>query len=54
MCEFGVDGFRFDAVTSIIFRDGMREKFGSYGDYFNDRMRVEGVIFLKLANALIH
>ena len=53
--EFRVDGFRFDGVTSMIYRHhGLGRAFTSYGDYFDDSVDEEAVAYLILANRLIH
>ena len=53
--EFHFDGFRFDGVTSMIYRDhGLGDAFCNYGDYFNLNEDGDAISYLTLANALIH
>ncbi len=53
--EFRFDGFRFDGVTSMLYRDhGLGKPFTSYDDYFGDNVDEEAVAYLTLANQLIH
>lgn len=53
--EFHFDGFRFDGVTSMLYFDhGLGKAFGSYDDYFSPNTDQEAVVYLKLANKLIH
>lgn len=53
--EFGFDGFRFDGVTSMIYRDhGLGKGFSSYDDYFGGNIDEDAVIYLKTANELAH
>ena len=53
--EFHFDGFRFDGVTSMIYRDhGLGDAFTSYGDYYNLNQDGDAICYLTLANQLIH
>lgn len=54
--EYNVDGFRYDAVTSILFNHhGIGFNFsGHYHEYFGMQTDVDGIVYLMLANALIH
>lgn len=53
--EYRFDGFRFDGVTSMIFKDhGLGRNFMSYDDYFNDNLDQDSIAYLRLANKLIH
>ena len=53
--EFRFDGFRFDGVTSMLYRDhGLGKPFSSYDDYFGGNIDDEAVTYLALANRLIH
>jgi len=53
--EFRFDGFRFDGVTSMIYRShGLGEAFSSYGDYYNAGQDGDAICYLTLANKLIH
>lgn len=52
---FRFDGFRFDGVTSMLYFDhGLGKAFTNYGDYFSSNTDGEAVVYLKLANQLIH
>lgn len=53
--EFKFDGFRFDGVTSMLYRNhGINASFGSYGDYFGDNINLDALNYLRLANQLTH
>jgi 1,4-alpha-glucan branching enzyme len=53
--DFRFDGFRFDGVTSMIYYDhGLGKNFVSYADYFDAGQDDEALIYLYLANKLIH
>ncbi|MDB5298168.1 MAG: 1,4-alpha-glucan (Glycogen) branching enzyme GH3-type [Phycisphaerales bacterium] len=53
--EFRFDGFRFDGVTSMLYLDhGMGRAFGSYDDYFGGNVDWDAVVYLQLANELVH
>lgn len=53
--EFRFDGFRFDGVTSMLYRShGLGENFSGYGDYYNLNQDGEAICYLTLANKLIH
>jgi 1,4-alpha-glucan branching enzyme len=53
--EFRFDGYRFDGVTSMIYYDhGLGKNFVEYGDYFNGQQDEDALIYLYLANKLIH
>ncbi|KAI8580360.1 hypothetical protein K450DRAFT_238150 [Umbelopsis ramanniana AG] len=56
MNEFQFDGFRFDGVTSILYKHhGMGYGFsGDYREYFNESVDEEGVMYLMLANDMLH
>lgn len=52
--EYHFDGFRFDGVTSMIYRDhGLGSAFTDYGKYFSLNTDVEAITYLQLANELI-
>lgn len=52
---FRFDGFRFDGVTSMIFLDhGLGTHFGTYDQYYNHNQDEDALIYLYLANKLIH
>ena len=53
--EYRFDGFRFDGVTSMIYFDhGLGKNFVSYDDYFNGNQDEDALIYVYLANKLIH
>ena len=53
--EYRVDGFRFDGVTSMLYRHhGLEKAFTSYADYFNSDVDEEALVYLALANRLLH
>lgn len=53
--EYRLDGFRFDGVTSLLYRDhGLGTRFSSYADYFCDNLDPAAEIYLGLANRVIH
>jgi 1,4-alpha-glucan branching enzyme len=53
--EYRFDGFRFDGVTSMIYFDhGLGKNFVSYDDYFNGGQDEDALVYLYLANKLIH
>ncbi len=54
LTEFRFDGFRFDGVTSMIYRDhGLGTAFTDYRQYFSPNTDLEAVTYLQLANELI-
>ena len=53
--EFQFDGFRFDGVTSMLYKShGLGEDFGNYSDYYNLNQDGDAIAYLTLANKLIH
>ena len=53
--EYRVDGFRFDGITSMLyFHHGLGKAFTSYADYFDDSVDEDALVYLVLANRLIH
>ena len=53
--EYRFDGFRFDGVTSMLYKDhGLGKAFSSYDDYFGPNIDEDAVIYLKMANELAH
>ncbi|MFQ5489922.1 MAG: alpha amylase C-terminal domain-containing protein [Phycisphaerae bacterium] len=52
---FGFDGFRFDGVTSMMYHHhGLGGGFNSYDDYFEPHVDSDAVVYLQLANRLVH
>jgi 1,4-alpha-glucan branching enzyme len=52
---FKFDGFRFDGVTSMIYRDhGLGSSVGSYDHYFCANVDEDAMAYLGLANEVIH
>lgn len=53
--EYKFDGYRFDGVTSMLFKShGLGEDFGDYGSYYNLNQDGDAICYLTLANKLIH
>lgn len=53
--EYRFDGFRFDGITSMLYRDhGLEKAFTSYDDYFGDNVDEDALAYLALACRLIH
>lgn len=53
--EFRFDGFRFDGVTSMLYFDhGLGKAFTSYADYYDGGQDDDAILYLTLANLLIH
>ncbi|MBN1970495.1 MAG: alpha amylase C-terminal domain-containing protein [Candidatus Delongbacteria bacterium] len=54
LTEYNFDGFRFDGVTSMLYKShGLGKNFTCYNDYFNSDLNYDAVIYLKLAMKLI-
>ena len=52
--EYHFDGFRFDGVTSMIYKNhGRGENFDNYSKYFSMNTDIEAINYLQLANELI-
>ncbi len=52
---FQLDGFRFDGITSMLYKHhGLGHAFTSYDDYFDDSLDEDALVYLALANHLIH
>lgn len=52
--EYHFDGFRFDGVTSMIYKNhGRGENFDNYSKYFSMNTDIESINYLQLANELI-
>jgi 1,4-alpha-glucan branching enzyme len=53
--EFHFDGFRFDGITSMLYYDhGLGSNFTSYKQYFDGNEDTDAIVYLTLANKLIH
>ena len=53
--EYKFDGFRFDGVTSMLYYNhGLGKAFGSYDDYYDGNEDTNALVYLTLANLLIH
>lgn len=53
--EFNLDGFRFDGVTSMVYLDhGLNKVFDHYDGYFYQNIDEDALVYLKLANLLVH
>jgi 1,4-alpha-glucan branching enzyme len=53
--EFGFDGFRFDGVTSMLYRDhGIGRSFGDAESYFGELVDADALLYLQAANDLCH
>lgn len=53
--EFKFDGFRFDGVTSMLYHDhGLGQNFTEYSMYYNGNQDEDAIVYLALANKLIH
>jgi 1,4-alpha-glucan branching enzyme len=53
--EYRFDGFRFDGVTSMLYYShGLGECFCNYNDYYNGHQDGDAILYLTLANKLIH
>ncbi|NLJ42390.1 MAG: 1,4-alpha-glucan-branching enzyme [Bacteroidales bacterium] len=53
--EYKFDGFRFDGVTSMIYYNhGLEKNFTSYDDYFDGGQDEDALVYLYLANRMIH
>ncbi|KAF9348806.1 alpha-1,4-glucan branching enzyme [Mortierella sp. NVP85] len=56
MDQYRFDGFRFDGVTSMMYlHHGIGYGFsGNYHEYFGDTVDLEAVVYLMLANEMLH
>ncbi|OPY11257.1 MAG: 1,4-alpha-glucan branching enzyme GlgB [Syntrophus sp. PtaB.Bin001] len=53
--EYRFDGFRFDGVTSMLYFDhGLGKNFTEYADYFGNNVDEDALVYLALANKVIH
>lgn len=53
--EYKFDGYRFDGVTSMLYRShGLGEDFNGYGSYYNLNQDGDAICYLTMANKLIH
>ncbi len=52
--EFHFDGYRFDGVTSMLYKHhGYIDNLGSYDNYFGPSVNHDAIVYLTLANKLI-
>jgi 1,4-alpha-glucan branching enzyme len=55
MDEYRFDGFRFDGVTSMLYtHHGLGKAFTVYDDYFGDDVDESALVYLTLANRVVH
>lgn len=53
--EYQFDGFRFDGVTSMLYYDhGLGKAFTNYSFYYDGNEDDDAIVYLTLANQLIH
>jgi len=52
--EFHFDGYRFDGVTSMLYFHHGHTSFDHYDKYFKEGVDWDAVVYLQLANELIH
>ncbi|KAL3098247.1 hypothetical protein niasHS_002083 [Heterodera schachtii] len=53
--EYGFDGFRFDGVSSMLYHSHLiNDAPGSYDDYFGLNADTESIVYLMLANHVLH
>ena len=53
--EYRFDGFRFDGITSMLYRHhGLDKKFTTYAQYFGSDIDEDAMTYLTLANKLVH
>ncbi|MPD01563.1 1,4-alpha-glucan-branching enzyme [Portunus trituberculatus] len=54
--EYKFDGFRFDGVSSMLYHShGVGEGFsGSYNEYFGLNVDTESLVYLMMANHMLH
>ena len=53
--EYHFDGYRFDGVTSMLYYDhGLGKAFTNYEDYFGANVDDDALVYLSLANRVIH
>lgn len=52
--EYRFDGFRFDGVTSMMYRHHGNKAFSSYDDYLVHDLDEDAIVYLQLANQVAH
>jgi 1,4-alpha-glucan branching enzyme len=53
--EYHFDGYRFDGVTSMLYKDhGLSRAFTNYNMYFDGGQDEDAITYFKLSNKLIH
>jgi len=54
LLEYNFDGFRFDGVTSMLYKDhGLGVDFVSYNMYYSENTDIDAAVYMALANKLI-
>lgn len=53
--EFRFDGFRFDGITSMLYKNhGIEQDFTDYGMYYDGNQDENAIVYLTLANRVTH
>lgn len=53
--EYRLDGFRFDGITSMLYsHHGLEKTFSKYADYYHEDVEKDTLVYLRMANQLIH
>lgn len=53
--EYGIDGFRVDGVTSILYADhGIARSGFELSDYYSENVNTDGLLYLRLLNHVSH
>lgn len=55
MDEYMFDGFRFDGITSMLYRNhGLQGFSGNYEEYFGHNVDNDAIVYMMLANYFLH
>ena len=55
LSEYRFDGYRFDGITSMLYNDhGLGSAFTQYQQYYDGNQDDDAIVYLKLANKVIH